>query len=449
MGRSYRIIQLTDGFRVEAEPDGVDTPDQAPGFREFLGQHGHLRVPVTVLLRPTHFEIEPHFDPVQGVGRTNLLAYRTIVTSVASTLMSRWAPRIPVVGEASYVCLRRWALENTRKGIGKRIHAEWRRLLGRADPTVVAVQRKVFSATIGYEVHPLLFSPELYNQRWVVSDLLRFRAAASLFVYPDLKLEDFSDWRKTFFCPDGCEPYAALHKTLHDLPGGVPVPLLAELKMVRLPRPITSRLELITTLLAGGWRARNFRVFAWATEGEIRKVMRKVSLSVLPDREDLFSPRRAADVAKVVRYLADYPELHRGHLTGLAEKAGLWHRRDRQEEIRRDVYERIGPDTPTARPPVPPPQDAGVRLLATVGEVLDEGHRMGHCIASLAESARDGRCYLFHVESGGESASVEVSPQGFVVQAQGPRNTQNRAAAHGCTLLSAWARQLADTGLPW
>jgi hypothetical protein len=447
MGRSYQIIPREEGFRVEAEPDELDTPDQPEWFTDFLQAHGHQRQPATVLFRPTYIEIEPthHLtwedgEPLPGVSRTTLVGYRDIVCRVASTLMAKWAPRTPPRGDISY--LRHWALEQTRRGIGTRVHAEWRRLLLKADPVVVSVQRKVFSATFPYRPNPLLFSPEFYRQMHLVSDVLAFRAAASLFAHSEIDLDKLAKWR-LFFCPDGMKPYRALNKTLDQLPGGVPAPMLLKLKEVLLPRPITRRLELIATILAGDARSRNFHVFAHARHAQVKEVMARVSRSVFPDGSSHYSTRRTEDIAGVVSYLDDFPEVHRGNIVGLADKAIRWHRRDRQEEVQRQLREHLGNNTPTAKPPMPLPDLPGVRFLATVGEVADEGKLMNHCIASYAEKARDGLCYLFHVDFDGHMASVEVSPQSFVVQAQGPGNIKNNATAHGVRVLAAWARQVA------
>jgi hypothetical protein len=56
-----------------------------------------------------------------------------------------------------------WAIQQTCRGIGKRFHHQWSRLLGSADPDVVTIHRKVFWATFGYTINPLLFAPELYR----------------------------------------------------------------------------------------------------------------------------------------------------------------------------------------------------------------------------------------------------------------------------------------------
>jgi hypothetical protein len=80
-----------------------------------------------------------------------------------------------------------------------------------------------------------------------------------------------------------------------------------------------------------------------------------------------------------------------------------------------------------------------VRFLATVGEVVSEGERMRHCIASHADDAVRGRAFLFHIEHEGAVASFEVDPDGDILQAAGPGNTTNPAVEYGLGRLQAWA----------
>jgi hypothetical protein len=213
--------------------------------------------------------------------------------------------------------------------------------------------------------------------------------------------EELSAIRRTHlrkFCPEGLKPYRALNKTLTELPGGVPLSLLCA-PYLSVP-----------------------------------------CLNNYGNSEDQFSSRRTREISIVVGYLDDYPEAHQGNLVGLADRAIRWHRQE-QEEVQRRMLERLGPTTPTARPPVPLPELPGVHFLATVGEVVDEGQRMQHCIASYAEKAVMGWCYLFHVDFEGAEASVAVHPQGGVLQAQGPKNSRNAATVYGERILSAWGRQ--------
>ena len=64
--------------------------------------------------------------------------------------------------------------------------------------------------------------------------------------------------------------------------------------------------------------------------------------------------RKAADVQRLVKFVADYPERHAGNLVGLTERAIRWHR-DRQEEFADVMCRRYGAETPTMAPPIPLP----------------------------------------------------------------------------------------------
>jgi len=99
------------------------------------------------------------------------------------------------------------------------------------------------------------------------------------------------------------------------------------------------------------------------------------------------------------------------------------------------------------RPPIPLPAVPGVTFLATVGAIVEEGERMGHCIATRAEDALRGRCFLFHIDHQGQRASVEVSAKGEIAQAQGPHNTDNTAAWWGARQLRGWGAQFSGRNI--
>jgi hypothetical protein len=155
------------------------------------------------------------------------------------------------------------------------------------------------------------------------------------------------------------------------------------------------------------------------------------------------SPRRTADIKQAVDFLLDYPDGHNGNIVGLANKAIRWHRTCWDEQSEK-ATRHLSDDAPVVAPPIPLPDADGIRFLTTVGDLRNESEEMQHCIRHYAKSACDGGCFLFRVEHQGERASVEVSPFGFVTQAQGPKNVANRAAEWGRTVLGKWARGLRD-----
>jgi hypothetical protein len=277
-------------------------------------------------------------------------------------------------------------------------------------------------------------------------------------------IEKMTHWRD-LFAPAGMGTYTTLNKTLMNLPGGIPASLLADLRHLVLPRPIYNRLELATTILAGARTAENFPVFAHATAEEIKEAMRRISISLQRQEEvhvaemvrqypnngwerasvpKPLSSRRTKDIRTAVYYMLDFPEDHRGRLVGLAEKAIRWHGTAGREQEARKTIKRFGTERALAVPPIPLPEVPGIHLLKTVGDAVAEGERMQHCIASYSEMAVEGRCFLFHVDYEGETASVEVSHTGAVVQARGPRNGSNKATQWGARLLQEWGRGFGD-----
>jgi hypothetical protein len=151
----------------------------------------------------------------------------------------------------------------------------------------------------------------------------------------------------------------------------------------------------------------------------------------------VLSPRRTRDIAFFTGYLCDFPDQHRGRIVALARKAVAWHQDEAAMERR--SLEQLGLDRTTALPPIPLPNVEGVRFLSSVGEILEEGRRMRHCVASYAKDAVQGQCYLFHVDYEEEEATVEVDRAGRVLQSQGPGNHHNAAATWGRHQLEAWA----------
>jgi hypothetical protein len=372
-------------------------------------------------------------------------------------------------------------------------------MLAKADAQVLAVQRAVFRAT--FHDAPLMFRPAFYEDRYFVKDVVAYRAAAAAAVSAPFLcrrqvrnllrgaprdrllrerasrlgmrclrslrdesgswcpgegvdeaalLEQLRGWKDLFSC-DG-RAYGALNRTLMGLPGGVPAARLCDLALIRLERPVTRRLELLALLAyarAVFTREENLgdgdlfgavgtaHVFQHATADQIKEAMRRASAYTGTP----WSPRRSRDVGAFVRFLADLRGRHEGNIVGLAEKSIRWHRDSQREEVE-DFLSRHPAATPLAAPPVAAPDVPGVRLLAAVGDVAAEAEAMQHCVITYAEQAMRGDCYLFHVTYRGEEATIEVSCDGYVLQASGPRNRRNRAAAWGARVLRQWGAGL-------
>lgn len=386
--------------------------------------------------------------------------------------------------------------ERVRRAVAPIAEAQRRRLIQRADPIAVAVQRAVFKAT--GRGSTLAQDVRFYTNPWLVHDVLEYRAAAIAAAWCDNDLtpsdyscepglhadiagmthkrrwrttpnaapapdddedeftrcqEALSDWRGLY--SPTYESYRSLDRTLMSLPRRVPAYLACYLRRAILERPLLRPVELATTAMALNHlhrttrregrdpdaipRRRAFlRLMHHATEAEIRRDMAYVGAHT----RTTLVPEHADDVASFIRFLADYPEIHHGRLGGLTTKAIRWHRDCHDARVARAVAALGGADRRTAVPPIPLPAIEGVRFLATIGGVVEEGFRMNHCIAGYAGEAWDGSLFLVHVEHDGEHASVAVSDRGDVIESSGPRNTRNGAVHWARLVLSTWGHRL-------
>jgi hypothetical protein len=445
---------------------------------------------------PVKIELMDYYFMVNGkvIGLYN---YYDLSRYIAEQLMRDYVPpklaKSKMEGVNDYVphWIQAWAPRQTAKAIGKRVYANWLWLLNNVDPEVKAVQSAIFAATT--HAADISAEPELYREKWLIKDIIAYRAAAAAAmdinkliqrnwwnksnIYtnrlatspqgealiklantmgievkiealidkgPDpwgsistqRKLEALANWRG-LYSPTGL-PYRSLNRTLMNLPGGVPYGYLSALAEIDLPRPITNRLELNLILAyKEAWDNRNqsgnLLVLLYAQAPQIKEAMQRISEST----HNELSPRRSRDIKFMAHFLADYPEKHAGNIVGLADKAIDWHRYEQEREIQKQVDE-LGAETKAATPPIPLPDQPGIRFLVTVDDICQEGSEMSHCLAGYSKDAVKGHCYLFHVEHNGERASVQVDFMGKVVQAHGPGNRRNNAEAWGKRVLKRW-----------
>ncbi len=258
--RKYQVQELSDGFLIGA-------PE---------------RNQVRVKLRSTHFRVWCPYMPL-SIG---LIEYRRLVDFIAWELMRDWQP--PRRDRKPWPGIKRWAVGNTRRAIAGLVYDQWRRLLERLDNNVVGVQKAVFAATMG--TASITLNDQFYRDRFVASDVMRFRAAAvaarHIYVLAETKrrnqillsprvtqlremveelggppeinietddvdetsaIEFLGKWQELFSQSDA---YTSLRRTLMNLPGGIPSTLLVNLPQIHLKRPVNRRLELMVILLA-------------------------------------------------------------------------------------------------------------------------------------------------------------------------------------------------------
>ena len=438
---SYKFERIKDGFIVSK-------PGQSA---------------TTVMAVPTGFNV---LSDGFFASKFGLFQFYAISESVSERLTAEW--QSPVLhSKLGYTPerLKQWRRECAAKAIGKRLHAEWLNLLAKADPRIRELQRKIFS--ISRTCPEIAHDGRLYSDA-IVRDAMKYRAAAIAIVIPEIIYKhrggDFDDhlprmrlhleqnkainffdllleWRSIY--SDTGSPYRSLDRTLMNLPGRVPLDLLAILNYVHLRRPLTDRVELTTLLerysLAMARESSGNILDVWhnARRDQIVRAMCRVGEHL---RTPL-SPNKRLDISTFVSFVMDgEPDSYAGGLVGLAERSIDYHR-NHLSEYRELVLKKLGGQTKTAIPSVPLPQLPGIRFLSTVEEIVAEGHEMSHCIANYAKGAVRGRSYLFHVERNGEHASVQVV-RGGVAQSYGPMNRINDASIWGKRVLSPWARSL-------
>lgn len=451
--RRYMVTDYSDGFQVKNRPHPLDVESAPEWLVEFVYEHSRLkREPIWVSRQPYSLQMETAHEK----KLFSYVDYYGLVQSMAESFMNKWSPPEKIEDEHvdkgppemrgwGHPKVHEWVFKQTASSVNKMIHTSWQRLRNEADPTVVTVQKRVFSAAYDYGRLHLVQQPVFFRHPYIVKDVMNYRAAA---VAAGLcgrlaigekgiadAMEYMGDW-KGFFSPD-LKSYRALNVTLMHLPGGIPAKLLLNLIGFFLPRPITCRLELLVTILAHKHTVNNLRVFCFAQKEQIAEAIRRVSAHL----RSPCSLRRWRDISTAIRFIGDYPDDHRGNIVGLAEKSIRWHRDRRQEATDRTLAS-FGPEKELKKPPIPLPSFAGVRFLATVGDLCQEGIEMKHCIATYARKGVMGYAYFFHIERGVECASVEVDWLGNVLQANGPHNTMNGAVKWGRDVLSQWGQGL-------
>ena len=326
--RRYVVTDRKGGFHITNRKHPLDVEGAPEWLVELVYEHSRLkRQPVTVVRHPLSFQLEG--DDESTKSNFSLVDYYELIDAIAKKLMRHWTP--PDVDDGGdeqidygppelreWHGVRKWAVSQTAASVNKMVYDKWQILREGADPLALAVQKKVFSAAFGCGSAKLVMTPEFYDHHFIVKDVLEFRAAAAAAGLMgnalsngrsiETCLDGMADWR-SLFSPTG-KTYRILNKTMTHVPPGVPAHLLIDLNGFILPRSITSRLELLTVILAHRANQRNIRLFSFASEAQIAEAMRRVSDHL----HDNLSPRRWRDLARALQFIGDYPEQHGGNL---------------------------------------------------------------------------------------------------------------------------------------
>lgn len=336
------------------------------------------------------------------------------------------------------------------KAISWRFYQAWRKLIEQlkaSEPEVESLARLMWSSIQGDA--PILHLPELYaaSAQYIRADLTKYHACrlyAGTLSGNDDPLAKVARWREQL---TPTVPNKALNKTLDKMPVAISYRQITRLSTIALKEPITNRLHLIFILCASdhhNWGLHE-RLVLDATPQMIQEIGQLYGVTL----KTTSKTRLIGDVATAI---LDYPQPYQGDLLGLAQRSREWHR----------TFESAGeqllpPETPLVVPPnvdLAALEKAGITLLRTAGDCYKERERMHHCVHTYASKAAHGLCYLFHVHYEHEEAAartwvvyqatVEVSPQGYVVQAHGPNNVKNPACDYGVTQLGLAFRHRRD-----
>lgn len=319
------------------------------------------------------------------------------------------------------------------RALAKRMKPHWQRLVDEFVPEEIGkLARLMWSSVHGDAA--ILHRPLLYTEhcKHLRNDLLKYHACRLFAKKKEVSissaylLDHVSHWREELL-PHGAAP-KAVNKTLDAMPRALSYHQIVNLANVHLNQPITNRLHLIAVLSGADhyhWPMHE-HTFLRATPEAIQQAAEVVGWQVN-------ARSRTDHIRPAMRMILDYPIPYNGDIVGLARRSNEWHAEGARMPERPPLPSDL--KLPLLELDYEALEQEGVIPLRTVGDVVQEGDLMHHCVGSYAEQASKGYSYLFHVEHNGEWATVELSPSGHVVQACGPHNRVNSACSWGAEQL--------------
>ena len=471
----------------------------AEGPMGFSVEGSSGRVKVNISLRDAHWVLEDELGMHQekfGFFEVTKLAKEAAKYSLEYCVCKVVNPEIQQISKDNTVFI-------LSKFLCKVFSAQLKRLKTKIDPTILDVQRAIFTSSMG--CGKVAMDSKFYTtaSKYLLSDILKYRPAAVATRYlgeplaldyfsveeSDLDLIDVEEsyrkflvkglgeenlynefdrnqWRNFYQCvpyeqriplpfercvellenwkllysPDRTS-YTALNKTLMNCPA-VSARLLLKLREGFLSRPIFNRIELMLNIECATLLMHK-KVLSQSTETEICKALKILRSAT----HNALSTRSSNSINFLVEYVNDYRANFQGKLVELVRRSVRWHREQALTK-KEDAIELHG-DRPAAIPPIPLPESnekLKVRFLDTVGAIASEGQEMKHCIATYINKALSGDSYLFHIDhlETGQVASVEVDRFGRVIQSRGPENFINTAAKQGESFLNEWGQKIID-----
>jgi hypothetical protein len=158
----YQVDQLGNGFDLHGMPN-------RPLIR--------VRMSQTCWLIEAACSNDESGEPMRDLPPLGFFERFTLTRRIAELSMRSWQPR--AAPPLAALRLRSWAVNQASRSIGYIVKLESERLLRSVNPTILSVQRSVFK--IGLGACSLSLHPSFYQcaSPFLISDLTRYRAAAS------------------------------------------------------------------------------------------------------------------------------------------------------------------------------------------------------------------------------------------------------------------------------
>lgn len=284
----------------------------------------------------------------------------------------------------------------------------------------------------------LLILPQLNEH--LVSDLFKYKFLRELIIQSNT-VKSWCNWREDIL--KNVTNKKVVNQTIDNWRwSGKSVLKFIESKYVKfLNRPINNRTKLYLII----YSSQN-KLTSIFEQTDIKTI--KKSANLLKQNNNNFKLTSLSGCFWYLGLLSDYVrnENYQGaDLINLTKRSIEWHERFAHENnarISQRYLQNHDPNTKTAAPPFEIDIE-GVSRLETLQSIMDESAKMKHCVASYANMALDGSCFLYHVDFEGEMATVEVSCRNtylekskeqyreyYVRQSQGPSNQKNKASAY-------------------
>ena len=298
---------------------------------------------------------------------------------------------------------------------------------------------RVFDQVAETSATPLVYSRPFLAQKYLASDVERFRpcrVAVALIEsddnedatpeHVDTLVARLERWRDLYAASG--QAGHAVNATLTDHGDAASVDALWGLRKVALSRrvPTLDHVEVLGALGAHRRIARlsgHIRVVEEAAQAELQEALANTRQTALGVPKDATPAHALAELLAIVD----------GDLSDLRF-------RDLYDAAIKQLRTRLPLSTPTARAPIPLPVEPGVILLACVGDVINEGRKMAHCVGASRFAAAAGEAFVFRVEQPSGNATVQLDRDGRVVEAKGPKNDVTFVSRWGARVLARWGR---------